>query len=55
MQREEPMYPPPKPQYDDRFYVELSKRRQEDAEYETETAKGNAAIRALNHFIAQLD
>ncbi|KAG9195602.1 hypothetical protein G6011_00723 [Alternaria panax] len=55
MQREAPICIPPKPQYDDRFHVELFKKRQDDAEYESKSAKNDAEIKALKPFIIQFD
>jgi hypothetical protein len=42
-------------QIDDRFRFEVFKKRQHNAEYQIEVVKGNTAIKALKHLIAQFD
>ena len=55
MSRKERMHTLPRPQFDDRFHVELFKKRQQDAKYQAEVAMNDVAIKILKQFIRQLD
>jgi hypothetical protein len=55
MYREELVHPLPVLQLDDCFHFGVFKKRRHNAEYQTEVAKSNSAIKALKHLIAQFD
>jgi hypothetical protein len=55
MHRQETMYPLPGPHLNDRFLVELFKKRRQDAAYQAEVAKKDVVIMALKRFITQYE